>query len=102
MTLRAGWGLSGGAKWEKNGGRPGSEGETASCKSAGIGAGIFADADFNTGPLQAGLQNSLGSNSGSTQPYGQFMSPSWSIGNSWGIKGGWSAGVQVPIWTGQK
>ena len=100
MNLRAGWGAGGGFKWEKSGGRPGSEGATsASCKSGGVGAGVFADADFNAGPLQAGLQNSLGRNTSQSQPYGQFMSPSWSLGDSWGIKAGWSAGAQITIWT---
>jgi hypothetical protein len=100
MNLRAGWGAGGGFKWEKSGGRPGSEGASAAlCKSSGVGAGVFADADFNAGPLQAGLQNSLGRNTGQSQPYGQFMSPSWSLGDSWGIKAGWSAGAQITIWT---
>lgn len=100
MMLRAGWGAGGGFKWEKNGGRPGSEGATpASCKVGGVGAGVFADADFNLGPLQAGIQNSLGRNSGWSQPFGQFMSPSWSLGDSWGIKAGWSAGGQVTGWS---
>lgn len=102
MNFRAGWGLGGGLKWEKNGGRPGSEGASAdSCKSGGVGAGVFADLDLNAGPLQAGLQNSLGLNTGQDQPYGQFMSPSWSLGDSWGIKAGWSAGVQGTIWSGR-
>ena len=99
MNMRAGWGAGGGFKWEKSGGRPGSEGATpASCKAGGVGAGVFADADFNVGPLQAGLQNSFGRNTGQPQPYGQFMSPSWSAGDSWGVKAGWSAGGQVTMW----
>ncbi|MBK6865532.1 MAG: hypothetical protein IPG91_19475 [Ideonella sp.] len=100
MNLRAGWGAGGGFNWEKSGARPGSEGASAaSCKSSGVGAGVFADADFNAGPLQAGLQNGLGRNTGQSQPYGQFMSPSWSLGDSWGIRAGWSAGAQITIWS---
>jgi hypothetical protein len=99
MNLQAGWGAGGGFKWEKNGGRPGSDGLTQACKGNGVGAGVFANADFNAGPLQAGLQNSLGRNMGQSQPYGQFMSPTWLLGDSWGIKAGWSAGAQFTVWT---
>jgi hypothetical protein len=97
MTLKAGWGVGGGAKWDKNGGRPGSDAPN-SCKGNGAGVGVFADLDLNAGPLQAGLQNSLGSNTG-TGTFGQFMSPSWSLGDSWGIKVGGSFGAQLTIWT---
>lgn len=98
ITLRAGWGIGGGAKWEKEGGRPGSEGLTSACKGSGAGAGLFGDADFNAGPLQAGLKNNFGENSG-TGYYGQFMSPGWSLGSSWGIKAGGSFGVEFTGWT---
>lgn len=97
MTGRAGWGVGGGFKWEKSGSRPGSDAPNA-CRSTGAGVGVFADIDFNLGPLQAGLQNSLGRNTG-TGTYGQFMSPSWSIGDSWGIKAGGAFGAQGGLWT---
>jgi RHS repeat-associated protein len=98
MSLRAGWGLGGGAKWDKTGGRPGSEGLTNTCKGNGAGIGLFGDVDLNAGPLQAGLKNNFGQNSG-TGYYGQFMSPGWSLGDSWGIKAGGSAGVEFTFWT---
>lgn len=59
---------------------------------------MFADLDLNAGPLQAGLRNILGRNT-DTGAYGQFTSPSWSLGNSWGIKAGGSFGGQLAIWT---
>jgi hypothetical protein len=48
--------------------------------------------------LQAGLQNSFGHNSDQSRYYGQFMSPFWSLGDSWGIKAGWSTGGQFTVW----
>ena len=97
MTVRAGFGVGGGFKWDRTGGRPGSEAPNA-CKGSGEGVGFFADLDLNAGPLQAGLQNALGANTG-TGAYGQFMSPGWSLGDSWGIKAGGSFGAQLTIWT---
>ena len=98
MSLRAGWGLGGGFKWDKNGGRPGSEGLTNACKGNGAGIGLFGDIDLNAGPLQAGLKNNFGQNSG-TGYYGQVMSPGWSLGDSWGYKAGGSFGVEFTFWT---
>lgn len=69
------------------------------CKAGGVGVGVFADADFYVGPLQAGLQNSIDRNSGQPQPYARFMGPFWSTGNSWGVKAGWSAGAQITGWS---
>jgi hypothetical protein len=97
MTVRVGYGVGGGFKWEKNGGRPGSEGATA-CKAEGVGVGLFGDIDFNAGPLQAGLKNNIGANMWSGG-YGQFMSPAWSLGDSWGIHAGGAAGAEVTFWT---
>lgn len=98
MNFKFGWGLGGGFKWEKNGGRPGSEGVPQGCTVGGVGAGLFTDLDFNAGPLQAGLQNNFGRNMGQPTPYGQFMSPNWSLGDSWGLKANWSAGGQFTVW----
>jgi hypothetical protein len=98
MTVRAGWGVGGGFKWDSSGSRPGSDGQTNACKGSGAGAGLFGDVDLNAGPLQAGLRNNVGQNSG-TGPYGQFMSPGWSLGDSWGIKAGGSFGAELTFWT---
>ena len=101
MNFRFGFGLGGGISWDPMGTRPGSSPEQA-CQGGGLGLGVFGDIDFNAGPVQAGLQNNLGRNypvNGDSSPYGQFMSPSTSFGDSWGIKAGASAGGQVTIYS---
>jgi hypothetical protein len=52
-------GLGGGIKLDTRGTRPGSD-EGSQSNSGGVGLGLFGDAGFNAGPLNAALQNSIG------------------------------------------
>ena len=102
MSVQFGFGIGGGASWDPLGTRPGSS-PNDRCGSGGVGLGVFSDIGFNAGPVQAGLNSNLGRNypvNGDSKGYGQFMSPSGPVGDSWGIKAGASAGGQVTIFSG--
>ena len=103
MSFKFGFGIGGGLSLDLLGGRPGSSSDEL-CQSGGVGLGVYGDISFNAGPLQAGLQNNLGRNfptQGDSKPYGQFMSPSFSVGDSGGIRASGAVGGQITIYSGR-
>ena len=102
LSVQLGFGLGGGASYNPQGGRPGSS-PTDDCSTGGFGLGLFADASFNAGPIQAGLNSNVGRNyptKGESSLYGNLASPSASIGDSWGIRAGAAAGGQITLFGG--
>ena len=95
MSGKFGFGVGGGAKWDPRGGRPGSDADSP-IRASGITYGLFADVEFNAGPGQAALQNSVGRE---PKPYADFMKPNVTIGDSWGFRAVGSAGGEVSVYT---
>lgn len=101
VSIKFGWGAGGGAKWDPRGGRPGTDTSTPA-RAHGVTAGFFADAELNAGPVQAALQNNFGRDFPfwyNSAPYGDFMKPNGTIGDSWGVKGTMAAGGEVSMYT---
>ena len=93
VTVRAGVGLGGGVAWSSDGNRPGA----VECSKGGISIGVFGEAGGNVGPAQAGVGIQAGVSSD-----GGYLDggTSWSVGNSWGIKPGAAAGIEVSVYGG--
>lgn len=93
VTVRGGVGVGGGVAWSGNGQRPGA----TECSTGGGSVGGFAEVNGNVGPVQAtvGLQAGVSSDGG-------YVSggPSAAIGNSWAIKAGGAAGVELAVYGG--
>ena len=99
ISIKLGYGLGGGFKWDKFGGRPGSN-EKSDPKESGLTAGGYFDIDFNLAMLQASLQNNIGYTIPSWQPinyYENILKPNIAIGDSWGIKAGATIGTEFGI-----
>jgi len=101
VTVRFGFGGGAGAKWDPRGGRPGSN--NSSPKNVnGFTLGLFADADFQGGPVQGSIQNNLGRDYPSwnpSTPYADFMKPNFSTVDSLAIKAVISGGVEASAYT---
>lgn len=101
MTFRAGFGFGGGFQWQREGGRPGSE--PCDSNKGGWSTGLFADwFNGNIGPLDAGLSSNRGRiffGDGSSRDYNIHITPSWGLGDSWGIKGGGAFGAEWTIFS---
>ncbi|MDR6453877.1 RHS repeat-associated core domain-containing protein [Variovorax paradoxus] len=115
VSGRWGFGLGGGIAYDRNGGRPGGD-KGASC-DAGAGLGLYGWVGGNVGPLQGAMNASAGTNFNFVTPPHQLVdprtgagiffgrpnqsygdiSPSWSLGNSQGLRGGAGAGVEGTI-----
>ncbi len=97
MGLKLGVGGGVGAKWDPTGSIPGSL-PNSNPQTSGITTGLFADVDFNAGPIQASLQNNGGLYipvAWSSRIYVDLLEPKVSFGNSWGLKAGAAAGGEI-------
>ena len=80
------------------GGRPSSSSRD-DCNGGGSGLGLFAEANLNAGPVQAGVNANAGRNyptNGDSSLYLNGVRPSASIGDSWGIR----AGAEITLYGG--
>ncbi|WP_343205567.1 MULTISPECIES: RHS repeat-associated core domain-containing protein [unclassified Pseudoxanthomonas] len=101
VGIRAGKGFGGGILYEPLGTAPGAD----PCSNGGLGIGGFAEAGLNAGPIQAALGGNLGvkftpSDGSIIKPYGG-LEPQGGVGNSWGIKGSASVGVEITLHGGR-
>lgn len=100
ITGRPGYGIGGGFEWSRYGTRPGSE---PSENTGGFGVGGFGDIQFNFGPLQASLESNAGINYNNDRdgasPYSQLFQPTWSLGDSWGIKAEIAIGIEGTLYS---
>lgn len=93
VTVRLGAGVGGGVAWSANGERPGA----TECSTGGGSIGGFAEANGNVGPLQA----TLGIQAGASSDGGYIDGgPSAAIGNSWAVRAGGAAGIEVAVYGG--
>ncbi len=100
LTGRFGFGVGGGIQWSKSGGRPGARAEE--CDTGGIGIGGYGDIGGNIGPLNAALTSNAGvnfNNRGGANTYGELFTPTWSIGDSWGIKAAAAVGGELTLYS---
>ncbi|MCY7391330.1 MAG: hypothetical protein LH647_07475 [Leptolyngbyaceae cyanobacterium CAN_BIN12] len=98
MAVKFGFGVKAGAKWERDGGRPGADTDVDPSK-AGMTLGLFGDIELNAGPLQAGWENKWGRDYSMDRNFTDTMKPKWNLGDSWGVRGGVSAGAEISIFT---
>ena len=97
---RIGVGVGGGIVWDPNGGRPGAL--PSECDTGGYGIGLGGSVGGNVGPLNAGLDADAGvnyNNRGDQTPYLTPPTPSWGIGDSWGIQAGANAGIEGTLYS---
>lgn len=96
MSFKIGKGLGFGAAYDPLGGRAG--GVASQCNKGGVGAGFFAEAGGNLGPLSGKLEANWGRNFmswfSSSEGYGGIQ-PKGSIDTKWGIGLGAAAGIEL-------
>jgi RHS repeat-associated protein len=103
MSLKLGKGLGANVSYDPLGGRAG--GTDGQCGKGGVGAGFFAEAGGNFGPVAAKIEANLGRNFlswfSSSQGYGGIQ-PKGSVDSKWGIGAGAAAGIELTVFDGGK